>query len=198
MTRASRTAYYEQAIRVLGEDGFSALTIGGLSEALEVTSGSFYHHFGSWNGFVEGLVEHWEQEQTERIIELTRLAADPLARFDRLIELAVTLPHAAEAAIRAWANTDPIVAQAQHRVDAARIQFVDDLMTEALDDPERSRTIGIVVVATYVGLEQLGREIGSTGFANAMQLLRDLIASDAAARPAHIDLADARRRPRRA
>ena len=183
MPRVTRTDYYDQAIRILGQDGSSALTIGALSEALDVTSGSFYHHFGSWNGFVTGLVEHWEQEQTERVIALTQPAANPLARFDRLVELAVDLPHAAEAAIRAWASNEPIVARAQRRVDTERIQFVDELMTDLVDDAERGRRLGVAVVATYIGLQQLGPQLGETGFQDALLLLRDLIASDAAPLP---------------
>ena len=159
-----------------------------------MTSGSFYHHFGSWNGFVQGLVEHWEQEQTERIIELTRPAANPLARFDRLINLAVGLPHAAEAAIRAWANNEPIVARAQRRVDTDRIHFVDELMTDVVDDPERARRIGVVVVATYIGLQQLGPQLRETDFEDALHLLRDLIASDAAAFADHRSPASRNRR----
>ena len=181
MSRVTRTDFFDRALRILGEDGSSALTIGALSDALGVTSGSFYHHFGSWNGFVQGLVEHWEQEQTERVIELTQPAANPAARFDRLMELAVGLPHAAEAAIRAWANNEPIVAQAQGRVDTERIQFVDGLMTDIVDDPERGRRLGIVVVATYVGLQQLGPQLRRTDFETALHLLRELIASHTAA-----------------
>lgn len=179
MSKVTPTDYYEQAFRILGVGGSSALTISALSDALDVTSGSFYHHFGSWNGFVAGLVEHWEQEQTARVIELTRPDPNPLARFDRLMQLAVALPHAAEAAIRAWANNDPIVAQAQDRVDTERIQFTDDLMREIVDDDDqRAHRIGVVVVATYIGLQQLPRQLDETGFQDAMRLLRDLIVTE--------------------
>ena len=50
MERLSVEDYYREAFDVLGESGSEGLTISALCERLQVTKGSFYHHFGSMPG----------------------------------------------------------------------------------------------------------------------------------------------------
>ncbi|ALE79138.1 hypothetical protein WY02_12605 [Pseudonocardia sp. AL041005-10] len=99
--------YYDAAMSILAREGAAGLKIGPLCRSLGVTSGSFYHHFGGWAGFVRGLLRYWEAEQTDRIVELARATADPVERIDVVKQLTVALRHDAEAAIRAWAQIDP-------------------------------------------------------------------------------------------
>jgi AcrR family transcriptional regulator len=124
-----------------------------------VTSGSFYHYFGGWAGFVEALLTHWEAEQTQRIVELARAAADPEQRLDVLRQQATDLPHDAEAAIRAWGRGEQRVSQTQQRVDARRhaalLAIVSDLGVQP-EDAERLATTGM---ALLVGMQQLQRPV---------------------------------------
>lgn len=148
--------YFASAMSLLAAGGPGGLKIGPLCAELGVTSGSFYHHFGGWSGFVRALLEHWETEQTARILELTRSATDdPVERLDVLKRLAVTLPHAAEAAIRSWAAVDADVAAALRRIDARRLAALEDVLADALPDRAVAVRLASFGQSMLVGFQQI-------------------------------------------
>jgi AcrR family transcriptional regulator len=157
--KVTQEQYFEAALSQLAAQGAEGLTISWLCRALGVTSGSFYHYFGGWAGFVEALLTHWEAEQTQRIVELARAAAGPEQRLEVLQRQATALPHDAEAAIRAWGRGEERVGQTQQRVDARRLAALRTIISDmgvAPQDAERLATTG---VALLVGMQQLQRPV---------------------------------------
>ncbi|MFC5142104.1 TetR/AcrR family transcriptional regulator [Actinomycetospora rhizophila] len=152
MPTATRQAYFDQALRLLAREGRNGLRIGRLCAAVGVTSGSFYHHFGSWEGFVAALLEHWEREEVGRIVELVNAGDDPVERVTLMKHLALTIPHEAETAIRAWATVDPTVEAAQRAVDRGRVHALADVLAPVVTDArarERLAALGIAVLAGH-------------------------------------------------
>ncbi|HET8583154.1 MAG TPA: TetR/AcrR family transcriptional regulator, partial [Jatrophihabitans sp.] len=94
MERLTAEDYYREALAVLGEHGSEAMTIAVLCERLDVTKGSFYHHFGGLPGFVEGLLAYWEREHSDRLIAISKAQPDPSLRIATLTDMGVHLPHA--------------------------------------------------------------------------------------------------------
>jgi AcrR family transcriptional regulator len=155
MPTATPRSYFDEALRVLAREGRNGLRIGRLCAALGVTSGSFYHHFGGWDGFVAALLEHWEREEVGRIVELVNAGDDPLERVRRMKHLALTVPHEAETAIRAWATVDPVVEAAQRAVDRGRLDALADVLAPVIDDPERRERLAALGVAVLAGHQQI-------------------------------------------
>ena len=155
MPTATPRSYFDEALRVLAREGRNGLRIGRLCAALGVTSGSFYHHFGGWDGFVSALLEHWEREEVGRIVELVNAGDDPLERVRRMKYLALTVPHEAETAIRAWATVDPVVEAAQRAVDRGRLRALADVLAPVIEDPERRERLAALGVAVLAGHQQI-------------------------------------------
>jgi AcrR family transcriptional regulator len=156
MTATGREGYFEVAGDILATMGCDGLTIARMCRRMGLTTGSFYHHFGSWQGFVEQFLKHWEATQTNRIIELVLTVEEPEERLALLFRLAAEIPHEAEAAIRAWAKSDTTVGAAQRRVDVDRLAFTEELVDIIIDDRARAETLAALVVSAFVGLELLG------------------------------------------
>ncbi|MDL5155399.1 TetR/AcrR family transcriptional regulator [Actinomycetospora termitidis] len=152
---ASRERFFAAAMALLAGPGLPALRIGRLCREVGVTSGSFYHHFGSWDGFVAALLEHWAQEEVHRVAALVRREPDPLERVQLTKRLAVTVPHAAETAIRRWAGTDEAVAAAQQRVDDGRREVLREVLGPLIGDAELTATLAEVGLSLLVGHQQL-------------------------------------------
>src|SRR5438093_559315 len=131
--------YVREALAVLGEYGSDALTIAVLCERLGITKGSFYHHFGGMPGFITQLLEYWEREHSERLIKISKAQPDPTLRSTTLNNLGVGLPHASEAAIRAWGRSSPEVAEAVERVDRRRERHLVDAIAALGIDRPRAR-----------------------------------------------------------
>ena len=72
MERLTAEDYFREALSILGEHGSDAMTIALLCERLDVTKGSFYHHFGGMPGFVDQLLAFWEREHSDRLIAISR------------------------------------------------------------------------------------------------------------------------------
>ena len=71
MERLTQDDYFREALAVLDEFGSDALTIAVLCDRLDVTKGSFYHHFGGMPGFITQLLEYWEREHSVRLIKIS-------------------------------------------------------------------------------------------------------------------------------
>lgn len=165
--KVTQEQYFAAALSQLAAQGAEGLTISRLCQALGVTSGSFYHYFGGWAGFVEALLAHWEDEQTQRIVRLARAEAGAEQRLDVLRRQATALPHEAEAAIRAWSRGDRRVDQAQRKVDAQRHAALRAIIVDLglpAPDAERLATTGM---ALLVGMQQLHRPV-DLGLLNAV------------------------------
>ncbi len=140
-----RTAYFNAAFKVLAEGGADALTIDSLCARLRVTKGSFYHHFSGTDEFVSGLMRCWI-ETTGQVIDemLAKFAADddPYRSFEvTLSKIASGQPHEAEAALRAWAHSNPQVAAGVEQYDRVREEAGIKVFGYFIDDPERCRTL---------------------------------------------------------
>jgi AcrR family transcriptional regulator len=157
--KVTQEQYFAAALERLAADGPEGLTIGWLCGQLGVTSGSFYHYFGGWARFVEALLEHWEAEQTHRIVELAHGRANVEQRLNVMQQQASELPHAAEAAIRAWGRSDDRVRDALRRVDALRHAEVRALIAGIGVDPEQAELLATMALALLVGMQQLQRPV---------------------------------------
>jgi AcrR family transcriptional regulator len=157
---ATPQAYFDQALRLLAREGRNGLRIGRLCAGLGVTSGSFYHHFGSWEGFVSALLAHWEREEVGRIVELVNASDDPVERVTRMKYLALTVPHEAETAIRAWATVDPTVEATQRAVDRGRLRALADVLAPVVADTDQRERLAALGVAVLAGHQQIA---GVTG-----------------------------------
>ncbi|GAA5148186.1 TetR/AcrR family transcriptional regulator [Pseudonocardia eucalypti] len=176
--KVTQDQYFAAALGQLAAHGAEGLTISRLCQALGVTSGSFYHYFGGWAGFVEALLAHWEDEQTQRIVRLARAEAGVEQRLGVLRRQALALPHDAEAAIRAWSRSDERVEAAQRKVDAQRHATLRAIIVDLgvpARDADRLATTG---VALLVGMQQLHRpvdtELLSTVFDEFERTIRTL------------------------
>ena len=151
----SKERYFETALDALARVGFKDLNIRLLCTTLGVTSGSFYHHFGNWKGFVDALFAHWEHRQERILRDLAFGQRGPADDIEALRKLTLGLPQAAEGAIRAWGMNDRSVREVQHRVDHARQKTVEKAILRIVGDAKSARVVTSVGMAMLVGYQQL-------------------------------------------
>lgn len=152
--RLNASDYYREAFEVLGGFGSESLTIASLCERLGITKGSFYHHFGSMPAFVTGLLEFWASEHSDRLIAISKAQPDPSLRMAMLIDMAVSLPHASEAAIRAWGRSNADVAEVTLRVDRRRERHITDAVVALGVDRPSGKLLARMAVNLLVGTQQ--------------------------------------------
>ncbi|MEV4223446.1 TetR/AcrR family transcriptional regulator [Nonomuraea sp. ATR24] len=136
---ASKRDWLRTGLRVLTEDGARALTIERLCGELDLTKGSFYHHFKGMAGFKTDLLAHFEAEHTARFISAVEEAEGTAdARLRALVDLVLddeSVSEGLDSAVRAWALQDAEVRAVQERVDRTRIDYLRVLWRD-LGGPE--------------------------------------------------------------
>jgi AcrR family transcriptional regulator len=150
----TRDDFFAAAFGLLASEGPDGLNVLALCRPLGVTRGSFYHHFDSVPAFVDELMAHWERTQSE-LIARSEQTTDAKERDRLLTELGIGLPHAGEAALRAWSRSNPVVAGAQDRVDQARWKHLVAANRARGIPLARARTLATVALASLAGLQQL-------------------------------------------
>ena len=152
--RLSAADYYREALEILGAYGSESLTIASLCERLGITKGSFYHHFGSMPGFVAGLLEFWASEHSDRLISMSKAQPDPSLRVAMLIDIAVNLPHASEAAIRAWGRSNAQVADVTVKVDRRRERHLTDAIVVLGVERASAKLLARIAMNLLIGTQQ--------------------------------------------
>ena len=154
MERLNVEDYYREAFDVLGESGSEALTINALCERLQVTKGSFYHHFGSMPAFIDALLLFWESEHSDRLIAISKAQPDPTLRINTLVDIALSLPHASEAAIRAWARSNTDVKDVTVRVDRRRERHITDAIVALGLERPPAKLLARMTMNLLIGAQQ--------------------------------------------
>lgn len=154
MERRTAQDYFREALAILGEQGSEALTIAALGERLGVTKGSFYHHFDSMPSFITALLEYWEREHSDELIATVRAIPEPAQRVASFAQLAANLPHATEAALRAWGRSNSEVAAVIGRVDRRRERYLADALGARTRNRENARLRARLILNVLIGAQQ--------------------------------------------
>ena len=128
--------FFDAAQEILATDGYGGLKLAAVCKRLKVTTGAFYHAFGSWSEFTTEFLHNWRRERTTLLAELARTAGDPVLQLEMLRAATVELRHGSEAAIRVWAAVDADVAAVQEQVDRERYEVVLDAMQRIVGKKE--------------------------------------------------------------
>ena len=155
MARLSREDWLKSGLGLLVKHGVDSLTIDFMCRNLEVTKGSFYHHFKNREAFLEALLDYWEMTYTTQFIEISQSEASPLAQMQKLNELVEESHGTQETVIRAWAQVDPMARVYQERVDQRRIGFIRELYLQLMDDEILAHTMAQLVYATLIGAQTI-------------------------------------------
>lgn len=150
----SRESYFETGLEVLSDLGYGGLKLSEVCGRLGMTTGSFYHYFASWSEFTRGLVAYWDQQRGDTTLAVFRADSDPRDRIDTIIEVALALPHGAEAAIRVWSSIDADVLAVQTAVDQRRSDVLLEAAFDVLGDKRQAQLFASWALYLLIGYEQ--------------------------------------------
>ena len=147
-----RRRFLDAGMAVLARDGYAGFKQSAVCTQAGVTTGAFYHSFRNWREFSAALIKHWRLVATDRLVEHARSVDDPHARIESLIDIALSLPHDTERAMRTWAAADPEVREAVADVERARTDAITEMGTE-LFGPELARRLSAASMLMLGGFE---------------------------------------------
>lgn len=178
--RLSRIDWIQAGFKSLTEAGPDSLKAEALARRIGASKGSFYWHFKDVADFKQEMLAHWRDAAFDNIAGYLAELPTARARLDGLIEIAMA-PIAevyggsgAETAIRAWAGSDPLAAEALREMDSRRIAYLEQLFGEI---GQEDKTAPRIFYASLIGLEELSSRDGVQG-ASYLRALADLLLSE--------------------
>ncbi|WP_299025298.1 TetR/AcrR family transcriptional regulator [uncultured Sulfitobacter sp.] len=152
-TRLSPEKWIDAGFAALCAQGPQALAAEPLARQLGTTKGSFYWHFKDVPAYHAALLRHWHAKALADVVERLGDDGPPDARL-RSFGHGI-LKNGNEAALRLWAQSDPIVAASLAEVDAERTTYINTLLRQF---DLRNPAFGDAVLAALIGLPQIQAE----------------------------------------
>jgi AcrR family transcriptional regulator len=153
----SRSEWLHAGLTALADDGPNGLRIDRLCRRLNVSKGSFHHHFAGAGDFKQALLCAYEirvVEALDQAIKQTEAGApqDALAGLTAAISSReVFYRPELEVVMRAWAFSDPEVRAVQERIDERRLGSLRGIWAQILDDPAAAYTAALLPYLVAIG-----------------------------------------------
>ena len=167
VVRTPRASWVEEGLRALAAGGPGAVRVEKLAEALGVTKGGFYWHFGDRPALLEELLGTWERSMIDEVIERVEGGGgDARAKLRRLFALASPADERVgellrvELAIRDWARRDKAVAARLRRVDNRRMAYMRGLFGDFCPDEEEVEVRCLLSLSLFIGSPFLAADHG--------------------------------------
>lgn len=171
--RLTKSDWLATGMAAMVEAGPDILKAEPLARKLGTTKGSFYWHFADVPAFHAALLAAWEARAIGDAVATVASEDTSVAKLRHLAQMiAETRPEqAADPSIRAWARGNKQAAQVVARVDAKRLAYMQELLSDLeIDNPEMAR----IIYGASIGMETLGQPApGDNG--RAVGSLVDLI-----------------------
>jgi AcrR family transcriptional regulator len=122
----NRESWLTAAMDLLLELGIGSVSISKLAEKLNITRGSFYHHFSGREDLLSAMLLYWEETLTVSIrAEVEALQLSPRKSLKQLVHIIRKHEAAAyDAPFRAWGLHDPLCRSTLERVDSFRLEYI--------------------------------------------------------------------------
>ncbi|RST12540.1 TetR/AcrR family transcriptional regulator [Streptomyces sp. WAC05374] len=178
IARTPRGKWIEEGLRALSAGGPEAVRIEALAQALGVSKGGFYGYFRNRDALLAEILDTWEREVTENVIErVERDGGDARTRLGRLFTIAGSgdsrmTSTTAELAIRDWARRDETVAERLKRVDNRRMEYMRSLFGSFCADADDVEVRCLITFSLRIGNHFVAADHGGRSRAEVLELTR--------------------------
>ncbi|MFC4376730.1 TetR/AcrR family transcriptional regulator [Nocardia halotolerans] len=152
--RTPRHRWVEEGLHVLATAGVDAVRVEALAKRIGVTKGGFYGYFADRDALLVAMLETWEREAIDEVLDrVEHASADPKTKA-RLAGILTFSSHRLlpiDLAIRDWARRDDDVAERLRRVDNARMALLRETIGEFCDDPDEVEARSLLAFCAVIG-----------------------------------------------
>ncbi|NKY89352.1 TetR/AcrR family transcriptional regulator [Nocardia veterana] len=152
--RTPRESWIDAGLGALAAGGVDAVRVEALAKRLGVTKGGFYGYFADRDALLTAMLDTWEREAVDDVLEeiaragggaldKARLAGRLTFSSDRLLPI--------DLAVRDWARRDAAVAERLRRVDNRRMDLLRDAIGTVCSDPDEIEARSLLAFCAAIG-----------------------------------------------
>lgn len=153
-----RDDWERAGLKALEDGGVEAVAVVPLAASLNVTRGSFYHHFSSRDALLEAILARWEREHSDAILDAIQAIDDPRERLRVILTAATGKPPSIFVRLLDGAGREPLVAATLERSSRRRIEGLTRAFRACGLTPAAAEQDAALCYAAYVGLAALYRD----------------------------------------
>ncbi|MFD7610347.1 TetR/AcrR family transcriptional regulator [Streptomyces sp. NPDC059828] len=179
LARTPRARWIEEGLRALSAGGPEAVRIELLAQSLGVSKGGFYGYFRNRAALLAEILDTWEREVTENVIEQVESGGgDARTKLNRLFTIVGSADDhpmtaaVAELAIRDWARRDEAVTERLRRVDNRRMEYMRSLYRSICPDEDEVEVRCMITFSLRIGDHFIAADHGTRDRAQVLELTR--------------------------
>ncbi|MCH2038738.1 MAG: TetR/AcrR family transcriptional regulator [Rickettsiales bacterium] len=175
MSRLSKEDWLQAGLELLSDYDQSHINIQNLCEYLDITRGSFYHHFDSMPSYTKELLQYWRDSNKELLLDAAQgLKGGVSAR--QVMQSLVPIAHRkAELSIRSWAYYQNEVRVMIQKIDALRLDYLSEAYQRQGLSLEHANRLSKIQYAVLLGLQQVHPEMETQELQDIYQFFSGLI-----------------------
>ncbi|WP_174315575.1 TetR/AcrR family transcriptional regulator [Streptomyces sp. CB01881] len=151
--RTPRDRWVEEGLAALAEGGPDAVRIEVLAKRLGVTKGGFYGYFADRDTLLETMLDTWERESTDEVIDrVEREGGDARTKARRagILTFSDDRLRPIDLAVRDWARRDAAVAERLRRVDNRRMALLREMIGTLCPDPDEVEARSLIAFCVAI------------------------------------------------
>ena len=152
MARLGKKDWIDEGLSVLTESGYEGIKIDRLCKRLNISIGSFYHHFKNIDDYIEKMILEWETRSYGAYQAILEHESGPEFKLERLYESTMDMPPKLEVAIRAWSFQNDFIGRSVDKIDKRRVKLLVGLFSEMGYDIDMSKSLAEVNYSSYLGI----------------------------------------------
>ena len=177
-TRTPRDRWVEEGLRALAAGGPDAVRVEALAKRLGVTKGGFYGFFADRDALLAELLDTWERESTDDVIDRVRREGDdPRTTVERagLLTFSSNRLLPIDLAVRDWARRDEAVAERLRRVDNRRMALLREMIGTFCSDADEVEARSLLAFCVAIGAHWLAADHPGRTRAQVLARAADLL-----------------------
>lgn len=173
MKKLEKKAWLVSGFQIIEEEGVVSITIERLCARLNLTKGSFYHHFKNIEGYVKALMDFWLEENTLMFMEQADAMKTAKEKLQALVRLSASSEYRCESRIRGWGYMNGIVREYVKRVDDLRLSYLEGVNRDCGYEPDYARKVATIQYALLIGLQHIYSQRADEEYAELQNIVID-------------------------
>ncbi|WP_307853189.1 TetR/AcrR family transcriptional regulator [Kitasatospora sp. RG8] len=184
--RTPRDRWVEEGLAALAEGGPDAVRIEVLARRLGVTKGGFYGYFADRDALLETMLDTWERESTDEVIDrVEREGGDARTKARRagVLTFSNDRLRPIDLAVRDWARRDAAVAERLRRVDNRRMALLREMIGTLCPDPDEVEARSLIAFCVAIAHHNVAADHEGRTRAEVLARATDLMFAPGHGRP---------------